>query len=287
MEKRQKENWDLVILPDKAWWKIDLKSLWEFRDLLLIFIKRDLVATYKQTVLGPVWFFLQPALTTFVFTVIFSLIARIGTNGMPAPVFYICGIVIWNYFADSLTATAATFQSNADVFGKVYFPRLIAPLSRVLSGLVRFFIQLILVLLLVGFYGLRGDFVWAPGLGLLWLPLLLLSMLLLGLGLGMIVSSLTTKYRDLGYLLTFGVQLLMYGSAVVIPISAIATSGLLYELFYWNPLAQIVEGFRAVITGVGQVNVPMVFYAFGVSVCCLFIGIFTFNRVEKSFIDVV
>lgn len=281
------QKWDTVIQPSQPWWGLGLKDIWQYRDLYGLFVKREIVTTYKQTILGPLWFFLQPALTTAIFTFVFGRIAKLSPDSVPAPLFFVCGVVIWNFFADSLTGTANTFQNNAAVYGKVYFPRIISPLARVTSGLLRFGIQFLLVLVLLVWYVVDGEFAYHISAGLLWVFPLIFLMLFSGLGLGMIVSALTTKYRDLSYLLTFGIQLLMYASAVVYTMDVLPEDGPFRQLVKWNPLAQVVSGFRTAILGNGEQNYAMLLYCFAFAALSMLVGMFVFNKVEKSFIDVV
>lgn len=280
-------KWDLIITPSQSWWKLNLKEVWYYRDLFVLFVKREIAVTYKQTVLGPLWFFVQPALTMAMFTLIFGKVANLNPEGIPAPLFFLCGIVIWNYFSESITSTANTFQTNAGVYGKVYFPRVISPLSKVTAGLLRFGIQFILILLVFGYYILAGQYDFQVSINLLWIPVLVLLMSCLGLGMGMVVSSLTTKYRDLGYLLTFGVQLLMYASAVIFSLDRLNPESPFYALAQWNPLAHIVDAFRAVLLGMPIHEPGMLSYSAACALLSLLLGLFIFNKVEKSFIDVV
>jgi len=281
----EKENWDLVIKPKQSMFSIDLKALWRYRDLLLLFVKRDFVSVYKQTILGPIWFFVQPILTTLTFLIIFGNIAKISTDGIPKVLFYLSGIVLWNYFAECLMKTSETFTANANIFGKVYFPRLIVPLSVVTSNLIRLGIQL---LLFVGFwlyFYLTGAAVEVNA-GILLLPVLLLLMAGHGFAFGIIISSLTTKYRDLKFLVQFGVQLLMYASPVVYPLSSVP------EKYKWiilmNPMTSIIETFRYSVLKSGSSFEPVyLVYNAAALVVVLSIGLFIFNKVEKSFMDTV
>jgi len=280
-------DWDLIIEPTQPWWKLNLRDIWQYRDLFWLFVKREIVTTYKQTLLGPLWFFIQPALTTAMFTFVFGRIANLNPPNIPAPLFFVCGIVIWNYFAESLTSTANTFQTNASVYGKVYFPRIISPLSKVFAGLIRFGIQFLLILLLLFYFVSEGQFSPHFGWSVLWVFPLTFLMLFIGLGLGMVISSLTTKYRDLSYLLTFGIQLLMYASAVVFSINTLPQDGPFYQFIKWNPLAQIVDGFRTALLEGQSPDLMMVLYCLAFAVVSMLVGMFIFNKVEKSFIDVV
>lgn len=283
MNKR--ESWDLIMKPQSSLIDIDFKDLWNYRDLLYMFVKRDIVTVYKQTILGPIWFFIQPIMTTLVYIVVFGNIANISTDGIPQPLFYLAGITLWNYFADSLNQTADTFVQNANVFGKVYFPRLIVPLSKVSSGLIKFGIQFTLFISLYIYYilfkGLNVHF----GIEILLIPFFVLLMAGLGLGLGVIFSSMTTKYRDLKFLLTFGVQLLMYATPIIYPMSALDDK--FKVIIALNPITYIIEGFKYSFLGVGEFSINGLLYASIFTLTILFLGVITFNKVEKSFMDTV
>jgi ABC-type polysaccharide/polyol phosphate export systems, permease component len=278
------EKWTTEIRSRSGWFDIDLWELWKYRDLILLFVRRDFVAVYKQTILGPIWFLVQPVFSTIVFTVVFGRIAQIPTDGLPPVLFYMSGIVIWNYFAGCLAKTSDTFVSNAGIFGKVYFPRLTAPVATVISNLVTFTIQFSLFLTILTYFGLKGGVV-KPNLWLLIIPLLLLQMAALGLGFGILVSSLTTKYRDLTFLITFGTQLWMYATPIVYPMSQIP------EKWQWvyalNPMAAVVEAFRYALLGAGAIRIWQLGISLGVTVLVLFIGIILFSRTEKTFMDTV
>jgi lipopolysaccharide transport system permease protein len=271
------ENWDLVIRPQRAWWDLQLSELWKYRDLIF-------VAAYKQTILGPLWHLIQPLMTTIVFTVIFGGIAKLPTDGLPPFLFYMAGNTVWSYFSTALISTSNTFTSNAGIFGKVYFPRLSVPISVVISNLLSFGIRMITFLAFLVYFILSGSDVhltwWA------WmLPVLVFLMAGLGLGIGIIVSSLTTKYRDLQQLVSFGVQLLMYASPVIYPLSTVP------ENFRWlmlvNPLTPIVEVFRLGFLGQSSLNPVLLLYSFVFMVVVLLVGILIFNHVETSFMDTV
>lgn len=281
-----KEHWDLVLKPTSKWYDVRLKEVWKFKDLLFMFVKRDFVAVYKQTVLGPLWLIIQPVLTTITFTVIFGNIAKIGTGGVPSLLFYMAGLTLWSYFADCITKTSNTFVANASVFGKVYFPRLIMPLSILFSNLIKLGVQFVLFLIIwIYYYSTNASI--HPNSYLLLVPLLIIIMAGLGLGFGLIISALTTKYRDLAFLITFGVQLLMYASPIVYPLSIVSDK---YKiLLLLNPLTSIIETFKYAFIGVGYFNG----IEFWLGYSCLFmivivaIGIVIFNKVEKSFMDTV
>lgn len=280
------EEWDLVIRPSSGWLQLHLKDLWRYRDLLRMFVWRDFVAVYKQTILGPIWFFIQPLLTTATFTIIFSGIAKLSTDGLPPILFYLAGTTPWNYFATAVTKTSTTFVSNAGLFGKIYFPRLVTPISVVLSTLIQFGIQFLLLFGLLAWYLFKGEPIRPDWGGVLLLtPVLILLLAGLGLGVGIIVSSLTTKYRDLGFLVNFGVQLAMYGTPVVYPLSMVSE-----KYRHWlelNPMTSIIEAFRSVYLGAGSFSWGGLGYSAIVVLVVLFSGVIIFNRVEKSFMDTV
>lgn len=280
------EDWDLIIQPKNGWFDLHLHDIWRYRDLLWMFVRRDFVAVYKQTILGPIWFFIQPLLTTATFTIIFSGVAKLSTDGLPPLLFYLAGTTPWNYFATCLTKTSTTFKDNASLFGKVYFPRLITPLSVIISTLIQFVIQFASLGVALAWFLWGGHDLRPNVLGIvLGTPLLILMLGGLGLGFGIIISSLTTKYRDLGFLVTFGVQLLMYATPVVYPLSLVPD-----KYRHWlelNPMTGIVEAFRAIYLGAGAFSWPLLGYSAGVTVVVLLIGIVTYNRVEKTFMDTV
>ena len=285
MKKTQSESeWTLEIKPVSGWFNFHLKDVWKYRDLLFMFVKRDFVSVYKQTILGPFWFFLQPILTTITFTIVFGNIAKIPTDGIPPILFYMSGIVFWGYFSDCLTRTSSTFITNANIFGKVYFPRLVSPLSNIISLLMKFGIQMILLIGFLIYFKMNGSDV-NPNIYILLTPYLILLMAGLGLGFGIIVSSLTTKYRDLTFLVSFGVQLLMYATPVIYPLSALP------EKYKWivlaNPMTSIVDTFRFAFLGAGTFNAGNLLYTSVFVVIILTIGIIVFNRVEKTFMDTV
>lgn len=278
------EHFDNIIQPRKNLLDLRLKELIRYYDLLVLFVKRDIVVTYKQTILGPLWFFIQPILTTLVFTVVFGNIAGIPTDGIPQPLFYMSGIVIWNFFADCFMKTSNTFVTNAGLFGKVYFPRIIQPLSVVISNGLKFLIQFGLFLILYAYYLIKGVPV-APNGYILLFPFLLVLMALLGLGFGLIFSSLTTKYRDLTFLIQFGVQLLMYATPIIYPLSEIPEK---YRFLIWgNPVSHIIETFKYSFLGQGMFTLAGLLYSTVFTLVILFIGIIIFNKTEKTFMDTV
>ncbi len=280
------EDWDLIIQPKNGWFDLHLHDIWRYRDLLWMFVRRDFVAVYKQTILGPIWFFIQPLLTTATFTIIFSGVAKLSTDGLPPLLFYLAGTTPWNYFATCLTKTSTTFKDNAGLFGKVYFPRLIMPLSVVISTLIQFAIQFATLGVALLLFLARGSEIHPNLTGILvGTPALILMLGGLGLGFGIIISSLTTKYRDLAFLISFGVQLAMYATPVVYPLSTVPEK---YRLWLeLNPMTGIIEAFRAIYLGVGSFSWPLLAYSAGVTFIVLFLGVVIFNRVEKTFMDTV
>ena len=253
--------------------------------MLYLFIKRDFTTFYKQTILGPLWFIIQPFISTIIFSFIFNRVAKIPTEEIPPYLFYLSGIIAWNYFSECLTTTSNTFTSNVNIFGKVYFPRIIMPLSKVISGLIKFFIQFMLFLGLYIYYVSLGNQSMDPSFYLIIVPLLIFQMALLGQGLGMIISSLTTKYKDLSYILNFGIQLLMYASPIIYPLSIVPEK---YRLIIIsNPMTPIIEIFRNALLGTGQINMIMYIYSIVMTLVLFIIGLIIFNKVEKSFIDTV
>jgi lipopolysaccharide transport system permease protein len=289
--KTAEEHWLYVISSKKRLIDFNFKEIWNYRDLLFLFVKRDIITLYKQTVLGPLWYLIQPLFTSLIFTLIFNNLADIPTgDNVPNFLFNLAGITAWNYFKECLVGTSDTFKKNENIFGKVYFPRVIMPISVVVSNLLKFGIQLTVF---VGFY---IYFIWfsttlynvSPNTNLAFLPILVILMALLGLGLGMIISSMTTKYRDLTFLVQFGVQLLMYGSAVMYPMSYFQEKlPNYYWLIEWNPIAIIVESFRTMVFGIGELNTFKLIYAVITSCILFLIGLVIFNKTEKSFIDTI
>lgn len=278
------ENWTSEIRSRSGWFDLRPLELWHYRDLISLFVRRDFVAIYKQTVLGPLWFMLQPLFSTIVFTIIFGRVARIPTDGLPPMLFYMSGIVTWNYFAGCLNKTSDTFVSNAGIFGKVYFPRLIVPISNVITNLLTFSIQFCLFLFFLGYFYLTGSTV-RPNIWILFIPYLLLQMAALGLGLGILVSSLTTKYRDLSFVVVFGVQLWMYATPVVYPMSQIPDKW--KWVYALNPMAATVEAFRYAFLGSGSIQPWQLGLSFIITLSVLAAGIILFSRVEKTFMDTV
>jgi lipopolysaccharide transport system permease protein len=278
------QQWTEVIQPETSLFDLKLKDVWRHRDLLVMFVRRDFVATYKQTILGPIWFFIQPILTTLTFTLIFGKIAQISTDGIPMILFYLAGITLWNYFAECLNKTATVFRDNANIFGKVYFPRLVMPLSIVVSNLVRLGIQFLLFL--IGWmYYLYTTTVVHPNATVFLFPVLILLLGTLALAFGMIISALTTKYRDLIFLLTFGVQLLMYATPIIYPLSSISSK---YAwLIRLNPMTSIIENFRYGFMGSGHFDGGGLIYTTVFTLVTLTIGTVIFNKIERGFMDTV
>lgn len=279
------KHWSITIKPKSGLFELNLKELWRYRDLLILLVRRDFVSFYKQTILGPLWFLMQPILTTGMFLFLFTRIAKMPSDGAPPVLFILAGVICWSYFSESLTKTSDTFIANANIFGKVYFPRLIIPMSIVLSNMIRLGIQLLLFFAVLTFYvfikGAEVHFTWA-----IWLfPVLILMMGLLGLGLGVIFSSLTTKYRDLRFLLTFGISLLQFAVPVAYPLSSVSAEH--RWIIVANPFTAIIETFRFAFLGCGEFNVGYFLYSCVVIIVILLIGIVIFNRVEKTFMDSV
>ncbi len=277
--------WTMDIEPQRRLLDLRLGELWHYRDLVMLFVQRDFVSVYKQTILGPLWYLIQPLMTTVIFTFIFGNVASLPTDGLPKFLFYMSGTVVWSYFAACLTKTSETFVQNANLFGKVYFPRMAVPVSILISNLITFLVQFVLLIAFIIYFILRGTSISPDWLWIALSPLLILMMAGLGLGLGIIVSSLTTKYRDLRFLVQFGVQLLMYATPVIYPVSSIPAR------FQWiilaNPMTSIVEAFRLAFLGTGTVNCGQLLYSFGFMLVVVFLGSVIFNRVEQTFMDTV
>ena len=277
------QQWTETIESHHSLFKLNLKEVWEYKDLVYMFIKRDFVAGFKQTVLGPIWFFINPIFTTLVYLIVFGRIAGLSTDGAPQILFYLAGVTLWNYFSSCLTGTSNVFANNAGIFGKVYFPRLVMPISIVISNLMRFGVQMALFLIAFFYYLYQGEV--QPNLWLLATPILIVLMAAFALGMGMIFSSLTTKYRDVQMLLGFGVSLFMYITPVIYPLSAL--SGIFRRLAVYNPLTGIFECFKYGWLGVGEFSVVMLAISGVLIFVLLAIGTVMFNKVEKSFMDTV
>tara|TARA_Y100000591_G_scaffold332008_1_gene367814 strand:- start:37214 stop:38062 length:849 start_codon:yes stop_codon:yes gene_type:complete len=275
-----------TIKPNRGLFDIQILEIWSYRDLLWLLIKRDFTVFYKQTILGPFWFFIQPLLSTIVFTIIFNKVAGISTDGTPPNLFYMSGIIAWNYFSGCLSETSNVFNRNAGLFGKVYFPRIVVPLSIVISKLTTFFVQSVLLLILHFYYSSNGDLNYHFDYSyIVLLPIMILQMAILGLGLGSIISSLTVKYRDLGFLLGFGTQLLMYACPIVYPLTSVPENYKSY--IQLNPMTPIIIGFRKIFTGEGQLVLDIYLLSIFTSVFIFFIGLIIFSKVEKNFIDTI
>jgi lipopolysaccharide transport system permease protein len=278
-------NWTEIISPVNSYWNLKLGELFRYKDLIFLFVKRDFSAVYKQTILGPLWLFIQPIFTTLIFFFVFTKIAKIPTSGIDPILFYLAGITLWNYFSDCFVKTSNTFVANATIYGKVYFPRLVIPISIVISNLIKLGVQLMVFAVVfiykVNFEGLSFSF----NATLFFLPVLILLMAILGLGLGIVFSAMTTKYRDFSFLLAFGIQLLMYATPIIYPLSY--TSGQLHWWISLNPLTPLIENFKFALFGIGHFDFVGLLYAACISVIILFVGIILFNRVEKNFMDTV
>jgi lipopolysaccharide transport system permease protein len=284
MFKSDRQKWTLVIRPQRAWFDLRLGELWRARDLIVMFVRRDFVAAYKQTILGPLWYLVQPLLTTLTFTVIFGRVARLPTDRLPQLLFYMSGTVVWGYFAACLNKTSNTFTANAGLFGRVYFARLAVPVSILISNLVTFAIQFAQFLAFVAYFSLSGTAV-RPNAWVLLTPLLLGMMAGLGLGLGIIVSSLTTRYRDLRYLVTFGVRLAMFAAPVIYPLSTVPDG--VRWLVWANPMTPVIEAFRYAFLGTGTVDGLHLLYSAAFALAALCAGLLIFNQVERTFMDTV
>lgn len=281
--KQPQDEWTNVIESKTSLFSLDLKEVWRYRDLIYMFVKRDFVSGFKQTVLGPLWFFINPIFTTVVYLIVFGNIANLPTDGAPKILFYLSGITLWNYFSSCLGGTSNVFVGNAGIFGKVYFPRLVMPITIVISNLMKFGVQMILFLVFFFYYLFKGEV--QPNIWLLATPLLIFLMACFALGVGMIFSAMTTKYRDLQMLLTFGISLYMYATPVIYPVSTLPKSIQKYAV--WNPLTGIFECFKYGWLGVGEFSVIMLVYSTIIIGVLLAIGTLIFNRVEKGFMDTV
>jgi lipopolysaccharide transport system permease protein len=284
MEFKESQDWDLIIKGHTSLFDLRFSDIWQYRDLLWLFVRRDFVSFYKQTILGPLWFFIQPILQTIVFTFIFGRLAGISTDGLPHYLFYLSGLTAWNYFADCLTKTSTVFKDNVNLFGKVYFPRLIMPMSIVISNLVRFGVQMLLLLFMMAFFAYNGSN-FTITYGIFFFPVLVLLMAMLGLGCGLIITAATTKYKDLAFLVTFGVQLLMYATTVIYPLSAASNTYKPYIML--NPMTGIIEAFRFALLGRGEFSWQSLSYSAACTTILLILGIIIFNKTEKNFVDTI
>lgn len=284
LNQQSASNWDVVITPKHNLLELKIGEIWEFRDLLLMFIKRDIVTVYKQTIFGPIWYLVQPVLTMIVFIVVFTNIANIPTDSIPPSLFYLAGIIMWNYFSDCFNQTSDTFFQNAYLFNKVYFPRIILPLSKVISSLIKFFIQASL------FLGVYVYFIWkgsnlSPNFAVFLIPVYLLFMGGIGLGTGIIFTSITTKYRDLKFIISTFIQLFMYATPVIYPMSILTPP--YSSLMFYNPVAHIIEGFKFALFGTGELNISGLLYTAGFTLAILISGILIFNKTERNFVDII
>lgn len=281
----KKDQWTSIIKPRRSIFSLNFKEILEKKDLLMLFVKRDFIAIYKQTILGPLWFFIEPLLTTLIFTIVFGAIAGIETNGIPHMVYYLAGLTLWNYFAECLKKTSNTFIENQHIFGKVYFPRLVTPLSIVISSLIKYGIQFVLFLAIYFYYMFFTNNHFQPQIQLLLLPLLIIVMGLMSLAFGMIISSLTTKYRDLKFLVQFGVQLWMYASPIIYPLDSVG--GNLKTLLIINPVTGIIEAFKYAFFGVGEFSWMMIAYSSLFTLILFLIATMVFNKTEQNFMDTI
>jgi len=279
----EEQNWTKNITAKKSWWDVDLKGVFEYRDLIGVFVKRDIVSIYKQTILGPVWFLFGPLFTVFTYTFAFSTIAQIPTDGIPAPVFYLAGTTLWNYFQACFNGVGSTFRGNANIFGKVYFPRLVTPISMMISNLLKLGIQLVVFLAFCLYYSFEGKVTMSYNL--LFFPVIILILGGIAMGLGLIVSSITTKYRDVSQLLGVFMMLLMYASPIIYPSSSVPA--LLKPYLVFNPISPLIDFFRFSFTGAGDFSLNGLLYSSSFSVVVLFFGIILFTRAEKDFMDTV
>ncbi len=276
-------EWDTVIESEHSLFDINFKELWHYRDLLVLFVKRDFVTVYKQTILGPLWFFIQPLLTTITFTVIFGNVAQLSTDGAPKIIFYMAGITLWNYFSSCLSSVSGVFNANAGIFGKVYFPRLIMPLTIVVSNLMKFGVQFLLFICFIIYYTLNNQI--SPNNWIMLTPLVILLMALISMGIGLILSSMTTKYKDLNQLIGFGIQLFMYATPVIYPTSSVPEN--FKWVLAWNPLVGLFEYMRFAYIGIGSFNIYSLLYPSIFSIGIMIIGILVFNKTQKTFMDTV
>lgn len=285
VRSEDKTQWNLIIKPKGGLIDLNLKELWAYRDLLILLVRRDIVTVYKQTLLGFFWFIIPPVLNALTYLVIFGLFAKVDTGAENIVLFYLIGVISWSYFSDCIIRTATTFRANASVFGKVYFPRLIVPLSSVISALIKFFVQLAFLICTISWFAATGN---APNIQ--WghvaiLPVLLLIMMFTGMSFGLIISSLTTKYRDLSNIVPFAVQFLMYATPVIYPASFFPEK---YQwIFNWNPISPLIEMFRHVLLGTDRFNIAHLGYSLGFSIVCFFVGMMLFSKTERNFMDTV
>ena len=282
-EENVLDHFDRVVSSKNQWLKFDFKKIWNYKDLIFLFVKRDFISLYKQTILGPIWFVAEPLITTIVFTFIFGIMANLDTSSIPKPLFYLAGITLWNYFAECLIKTSNTFISNRSIFDKVYFPRVVVPISVILSGLLKFGVQLLLFFIICLYYSIVNNSI-NLNIVILLFPVLILIMAGLGLGFGLVISAITTKYRDLRFLIEFGVKLLMYGTTVVLPLS-------MFGNYKWiilaNPMTSVIETFKYGMFSKGVFDWFYLSYSFIIMLIVLTLGFIIFNKTEKSFIDTI
>jgi lipopolysaccharide transport system permease protein len=278
-------NWTTLITPKNKWYKINLKEIWDYRDLILIFAKRDIISIYKQTVLGPIWFLLGPIFTVFTYTFLFSEVAHLSTDGLPGPLFYLGGTTLWNYFHACFNGASATFSANAGIFGKVYFPRLVTPISLILSNLLKFTFQFLTYIGFLVYYHLTNPAIKFHFELLFLVPFVVIVLALIAMGCGILISSLTSKYRDLTMIVGIGMTLFMYATPIMYPVSAIPE---MYKPFlHLNPISPLIEAFRYVFTGTGVFDWFQLIYSFLFAILVLIIGIFVFHKTEKTFMDTI
>ena len=276
------KNWDIVISSKNKFFKFNFYEIWSYKDLILMFVKRDVITIYKQTILGPIWFVIQPVMTMLIYVFVFGNIANISTDGLPQPLFYLAGIIMWNYFSECFIQISETFVQNTEIFGKVYFPRIVIPISKIISSLIKFLIQFILFIIFLLFYIINMNVV-NPSFWILLMPFLLVLLSALGLGFGLIFTSLTSKYRDLKFLMQFGIQLLMFSTPIIYPLSSL--KGDVLEIMKLNPLTHIIEAFKFSFLGQGSLDFGGILYSTIFTILIVFFGIYVFNRTEKNFID--
>ena len=278
-------KWDYLITSKRGLFEFNFKEIWNYRDLLTILVKRDFTTLYKQTILGPLWFFIQPIISTVIFSIIFNKIAKVSTDEIPPYLFYLSGIIAWNYFSNCLIFTSNTFLSNSNLFSKVYFPRLIIPISIILSSLTKFGIQFLLFLGFYFYFIFSGNYSFKFTFNIFYLPLLIIQMAILGQGIGMIIASITTKYRDLSFLVNFGTQLLMYATPIIYPLSSVPEN--YKRIITLNPMTSIIEGFRFSFFNQGELSLNLVSYSIVFTLLIFIFGLLIFNKIEKTFIDTI
>lgn len=279
------EKWTTEIKSKYKWYHLNLKEVFRYRDLIWMFVKRNYSTRFKQTILGPAWLIISPLFTIITYTLVFGGIAGLSTDGVPKPIFYLTGNIMWTFFANNINVNANTFISNANIFGKVYFPRLVTPISSIITNFFDFLIQFGLLMVFMVYYLLRGDMSLQLGSELLYIPLVLLQVALLGMGLGIIISSLTTRYRDLRILIGFGLQIWMYGSPVIYSVTLVPDK--LKNIFYLNPMTPIILIFKRALLGIGEIPYGYWSISWLVTIAAVAIGIIIFNQVEKTFMDTI